>query len=173
VIVPPIRATSRDAIVKPRPVPPYLRRRGSVLLLEGPEDSHLLVGAGWPMPVSRTASARLTSPSPLPLSPRGGGEGVRGCGVAGDFHAHDYLAVVGELDGVAHQVEQDLPQPADVADQGIGQSCCTWADSAPALSCGPAGLGPARYRPAPPATRSRRGPAPACRPRSWRSRVGR
>src|SRR5205814_837828 len=36
------------------------------------------------------------------------------------FHAHDHLALVGELDGVTHQVEKHLPYPAGVADQGVG-----------------------------------------------------
>ena len=65
------------------------------------------------MPVSRTVKRRPTSA----LGSRA---------VAGDFHAHDHLALVGELDGVAHQVEQHLPQPAGVADQGVGHVRLHW-----------------------------------------------
>ena len=39
---------------------------------------------------------------------------------AGGSDFDDHLALVGELDGVADEVDQDLPQPGDVADQDLG-----------------------------------------------------
>ena len=78
VIVPPIRATSRAAMVRPSPVPPYLPRGRGVLLLEGPEDRLLLV--------RRDADAGVAhgeAQADLAL----------GCGLAGGLHAHDHLAL--------------------------------------------------------------------------------
>ena len=83
-------------------VPP--RGRG-VLLLEGPEDPLLPLGGDADAGVAHhEVKADL----------------VLGRGAAGGLHAHDHLALFGELDGVAHQVEQDLAQPGGVADQGVG-----------------------------------------------------
>ena len=65
-----------------------------------------------------------------------------GCGRAGDLHAHDHLPGVGELDGVAHQVEQDLPQPAGVADQGVGHLRLHVVDQLQPFRVGPHGQGP-------------------------------
>ena len=59
------------------------------------------MSAGMPMPVSRTEkrSTASSSVSDTRLDP------------------HGDLALVGELDGVAHQVDEDLAQPAGVAAQ--------------------------------------------------------
>ena len=127
VICPPIRATSRAAIVRPRPVPPYFR----VVEVSSCSKARKILSClsrGMPMPVSRTVNRRPTSPS--------------GAAVAGDFHAHDHLPGVGELDGVADQVEQDLPQPAGVADQGVGHVRLHVADQLQPLLVGPHGQGP-------------------------------
>ena len=127
VIVPPIRATSRAAMVRPRPVPPYLRvvevsscskaRKIALLLVRRDADAGVAHGE---------AQADL----------------ALGRGLAGDFHAHDHLALLGELDGVAHQVEQDLPQPAGVADQGVGHVRLHVADQLQPLLVGPHGQRP-------------------------------
>src|SRR5258708_29163255 len=37
-----------------------------------------------------------------------------------DCHAHDNLASVREFDGVAHQIDDDLPQPSGIANDHIG-----------------------------------------------------
>ena len=158
VIAPPIRATSRAAIVSPRPVPPYFRVV-EVSSCSKARKTRSCLSGGMPMPVSRTAKRRLHLPS--------------GRGLAGDFHAHDHLALVGELDGVADQVEQHLAQPAGVADQGVGHVRLHVADQLQPLLVGPHGQGPQGVPRPPPAGRSRPGPVPACRPRSWRSRAGR
>ena len=126
-IVPPIRPTSRAAMVRPNPVPPYLRVVRAVRLLEGPED---------PLPpVGRDADAGVghrEAEDGLPL----------GRGAVGDFHPHGHLALLGELDRVADQVEQHLPQPARVADQGVGHVRLHVAGQLQPLGPGPHGQGP-------------------------------
>ena len=136
-----------------------LPRGRGVLLLEGPEDPLLLLGRDADARVrDREAQARR-SPSVARL--------------AGGFHADDHLARLGELDGVADQVEQHLAQPAGVADQGVGHVRLHVADQLQPLPVGPHGQGPEGVAERARAGRSRPGPAPACRPRSWRSRAGR
>ncbi len=71
------------------------------------------------MPVSRTWKCRRTSGSPTSIASRD----------------HDHLALVGELDGVADEVEQDLPQPQRVADQSCAGS---------SARCGNRARGPSR-----------------------------
>jgi hypothetical protein len=49
----------------------------------------------------------------------------RGAGAARQFFPDrcdldGYLALLGELDGVAHQVDEDLAEPPGVAHQGVG-----------------------------------------------------
>src|SRR5580700_10080604 len=80
-----------------------LARGRGVLLLEGPEDALLLL--------LRDADASVAHGEAQPHL-------ALGCEVAVDFHPHDDLPFVGELEGIAYQVEQDLPQPARVADEG-------------------------------------------------------
>jgi hypothetical protein len=60
------------------------------------------------------------------------------------FHAHDHLALVGELEGVGHQVEQHLPQPARVADQGVRHVRLHVVDQLQPLLVRPHGQGPQR-----------------------------
>ena len=125
-IVPPIRATRRAAIVRPRPVPPYLRVVEVSSCSKARKIFSCLSG-GMPMPVSLTVKRSSTS--------------LRR-GVAGDLHAHDHLALLGELDGVADQVEQHLAQPAGVADQGVGHVRLHVVDQLQPLPVGPHGQGP-------------------------------
>ena len=57
VICPPIRATSREAMVRPRPVPPYLR----VVEVSSCSKARKMLSClsfGMPMPVSRTSKRR-------------------------------------------------------------------------------------------------------------------
>ncbi len=79
------------------------------------------------MPVSRTEKSRPTSPS-------------------GDSPStstrHHHLAPVGELDRVAHQVEQHLPQPARIADQGVGHVRLDVPRQLQPLAVGPRGQRP-------------------------------
>ena len=104
VIAPPIRPTSRAAIVRPKPVPPYLARCRSVLLLELPKDPLLLV--------RRDADPGVAHREPDPFL------AVRR-GAVGEFHADDNFAPLGEFNGVADQVQEDLSQPGRVADQDV------------------------------------------------------
>ena len=78
-------------------MPPYLRvveRIGLAKRLEQPCPCP----RAMPMPVSRTAKCSSTS---LRRWRRG--------------HREHHLALLGELDRIAEQVEQDLPQPRHVA----------------------------------------------------------
>ena len=106
-------------------VPP--RRRG-VLLLERPEDPLLLVpgdaDAGVAHGEPQADLALGCRPSPATSTRTTTSPGV------------------GELDGVAHQVEQDLPQPAGVADQGVGHLRLHVVDQLQPLRVGPHGQGP-------------------------------
>ena len=78
VICPPIRATSRAAIVRPRPVPPYFRVV-EVSSCSKARKIRLLL-------VRRDADAGVAHGEPQ-------ADLALGCGVAGDFHAHDHLAL--------------------------------------------------------------------------------
>ena len=154
-IRPPISSTSCDEIVRPRPVPPYCRVVEPSACSNGSKIGPLLLG-GMPMPVSRDGEVqadlvRRSRPFTLDVD-------------------HD-LAALGELDRVADQVDEDLPQPARVADEGVGH---VGGDLAGQLQ-------PLRVRRGRPACSSSSlegvaqvegdaGPGRACRPRSWRSR---
>ena len=61
------------------------------------------LSAGMPMPVSATVKCSIAS------------RRRRDSGA----HLQAHLALLGELDGVAHQVDHDLPQPAVVADDQV------------------------------------------------------
>ena len=107
-IVPPIISASRRLTARPRPVPPYLRVVEASTWLKAWNRRSIRSG-GMPMPVSRTA------------------EVDRDCGdrdrelpvLLGPCSTRDHhLTRFGELDRVAQQVDQDLPQPRDVADNG-------------------------------------------------------
>ena len=76
------------------------------------------------MPVSRTAKCSQTS-------------AVRRTAIAVDVDHH--LALLGELDGVADQVDDDLPQPARVADQHVGHVGRNVAGQLQPLLLGPQG----------------------------------
>lgn len=87
-IRPPIKATSRAAIVRPSPVPPYLR----VVEASSCSNARKIV----PLLLGWNADAGV-----------GDGETQAdfsvGRGIAGDFDPHDHLAILGELDGIARQ----------------------------------------------------------------------
>ena len=98
---PPCSSTMRLAMASPSPVPPFAAGRGAVDLLELLEDPLLLI---------------LRDARP--------GVGDRGDEHAvGRSHPHRDLAGVGELDGVAHQIQQHLRDPPLVAaaDRQIGR----------------------------------------------------
>ena len=91
---------------------------------------HLLEGLEQPvLPVQRDADAGVAHREmQQPLlrvadETRCPARGRTGCCAGraprpGDFD--DHLALVGELDGVADEIDQDLPQPGHVADQDLG-----------------------------------------------------
>ena len=68
------------------------------------------------MPVSRTAKRSTCAPGGT-AGPRQGRGRLRF-----DPDAHRDLALLGELDGVAHQVHQRLAQAAGVAAQDVGDA---------------------------------------------------
>ena len=76
-----------------------LARRRRVPLLERLKDGSSSCSAGMPMPVSRTGKMQADL---LVAAPR-------------FFDRDSDLALLGELDGVADQVEQDLAQPRRIA----------------------------------------------------------
>ena len=100
-------------------MPPYLRVVEPSAWAKASKISRCLSG-GMPMPVSLTAKCRQTSS----LRP------ATRCSTS-----HHHLAALGELDGVADQVDDDLPQPARVADQGVGHVRRRRGRPAPAPSC--------------------------------------
>ena len=86
--------------------------------------------AGMPIPVSATAKRRMTL-----LARR----------VSSRPTDDDDLAALGELDGVADQVDQDLAQPAGVADQSVGNVGGDPAGQLQALGSGPQRQGLERF----------------------------
>ena len=123
-IRPPISSTSLAEIVRPSPVPPNRR----VVEPSACSNGWKIVSsfsAGMPMPVSATEKRRTTLSSPS--SSRSTDD--------------DDFASLGELDGVADQVDQDLAQPAGVADQGVGDVGRDPAGQLESLGVGPQGQG--------------------------------
>ena len=131
------------------------RRRGAIGLAEGLEDRLLLVrrNADAGVADAEMQSHRLR-PSAYRVSRR-----------------TTTSPALGELDGVADQVDDDLPQPARVADQRVGhvrrdvtgQLQPLGGRAGPASACS---VSPRRVAQA----ELDRTPARACPPRSWRSR---
>ncbi len=123
-IRPPISSTSLAEIVRPSPVPPNRR----VVEPSACSNGWKIVSsfsAGMPIPVSATAKWR-TTPSTAGVLERNG---------------DDDFAPLGELDRVADQVDQDLAQPAGVADQGVGHVGGDPAGQLQALGVRPQGQG--------------------------------
>ncbi len=85
-------------MVKPRPVPPYLRVVDESAWVKG-EKIDSCFSAGMPMPVSATVN-RMTS---------------RVVVFAFDFHLQRNLTVMRKFDRVTHQVENDLAQPSRIS----------------------------------------------------------
>ena len=102
-IWPPMASTRPLAMERPRPVPPCRRVVEASAWTNG-LNSCSSTGAGMPMPLSRTAK-RMTAPAVV---------------LRLEDHVDVHLALVGELDGVAHQVGEYLAQTAGVAAQGRG-----------------------------------------------------
>ena len=101
---PPISSTSCGEMASPRPVPPYLRVVELSACANASKISSLLVG--------RDADAGVAD-GEVQRAPR---RRLR----LRSSTCDDDLALLGELDGVADQVDEDLPQPAGVADQRVG-----------------------------------------------------
>ena len=102
-IRPPIISTSLAEIARPSPVPPNRRVVEPSACSNGSKIA-CSFSAGMPMPVSAIREAE-DDPVNAGLLQR---------------DSDDDLALLGELDGVADQVDQDLAQPAGVADQRVG-----------------------------------------------------
>ena len=81
-------------MVSPKPVPPYCRVVEASAWVKGAKIRSWSSGA-MPMPVSDTANSRVTSC------------GSDDCTVGANCH----FALGGELDRVAYEIHQHLPQP--------------------------------------------------------------
>ena len=87
---PSMRPTSCALMASPNPVPPYCRAKEPSACLKASKITWCCSG-GMPGPVSLTRS-----PAPPSSAYR--------------FHVHHHLAPLRELDGVASEIEDDLPQ---------------------------------------------------------------
>src|SRR6058998_629739 len=96
---PPMSSTSRLEMVRPRPVPPYWRvvEESACVKLSKMTSS---LSAGMPMPVSETEQQR-----------------ARLLGRRVVLDSQDDLTGHRELERVAYQIQEDLPQAMWVADQ--------------------------------------------------------
>ena len=97
---PPSSATRFVEIARPRPVPPYLRVVEPSAWMNGLKIA-ACCSCGTPMPVSDTLNRSTASTVCLRLG----------------FDGQHHLAVLGELDGVADEIRDDLAQAAGVAHQ--------------------------------------------------------
>src|SRR5579883_3087895 len=117
---PPMRSTSRAAIARPKPVPPYLRVIDVSACSKGRKTAAIF-SAGMPGPVSPTSKDKETrrqgdkerEEASISLSPC-----LLVCAFGTDADHH--LPPLGELDRVADQVGQDLAQAVGVAEQEFG-----------------------------------------------------
>ena len=100
----PSARTSLAEIARPSPVPPYRRVVEPSACANGSKIVSLLLGGDADAGVGDGEAERRR----------------RRRRAASSATVHDDLAALGELDGVADQVDQDLPQPAGVADQRVG-----------------------------------------------------
>ena len=103
-IRPPINSTRRLEIARPRPVPPYFRVVEASAWLNS-VNSRVRASSPMPIPVSVTAIRSAASVS----------QHVPG-------HLDQDMPALGELDGVGHQVEHDLPDASWVAHHVTRQS---------------------------------------------------
>ena len=92
-------------MARPSPVPPKRRVVDASAWANASKMSRLL-SAAMPMPVSWTATRNVT---------RVGGHRL-------GVDAHRDFAALGELDRVADQVDEDLAEPAGVADEIVGNA---------------------------------------------------
>ena len=124
VMSPPISSASRRLIARPRPVPPKRRLVETSAWLNDWNRRPTRSG-GMPRPVSLTAAEIAIGPSRV--ADRVGLDGQRD------------LPRVGELDRVAQQVQQDLAEPRDVADDDARRARPDVADQLEALLGRPGG----------------------------------
>ena len=103
-ILPPINSTSRLLMARPRPVPPYWRVVEASAWLKD-LNRRASRSTGMPMPVSRTRKWSCHGSDPVPGSFRRGK----------DLHLDHHFARGGELDPIAQQVDEHLPQPGHIA----------------------------------------------------------
>ena len=100
---PPISFTSWEQIARPSPVPPYFRVIERSACSKASKITCCFSG-GMPIPVSETAKRELR----LVLAASLG------------LHMKHNFSLLGELDGVANEVEDDLAQPGRISHQRIG-----------------------------------------------------
>ena len=93
-----MRSTSREAMASPRPLPPK-RRVIEASACSKTSKMAFCFSTGMPIPVSRTAKCKSTSPSDDSFAP--------------DVQLH--FPAFRELDGIAHEVDHDLAQPIAIA----------------------------------------------------------
>ena len=98
-IRPPIISARRLLMARPKPGAAVLARGGSVDLAERLEQ---------PRPCDRR-ECRCRCPAPANVT------SCRPSPFGAPLHSEHDFALLGELDGVAQQVDQDLPQPGDIA----------------------------------------------------------
>ena len=154
----PSSSASRRLMASPRPVPPYRREIDASAWLND-WKSRSIRSAGMPMPVSRTsiASAQRSGPDPF---------------VSGRPETLSSTSpLLGELDRVRQQVEHDLPEAAQVADDRPAAA----RSRSRRRARGPSRPPTARGRRAAPSMQARRRErlgdrGRPCRPRSSRSR---
>ena len=101
---PPISSTSCEEIARPEPGAAIAARRGRIGLHERPENLPLLVLAGCRCRCRRRVNFSAASSSVQP----------------GRARRRRSLRPFGELDGVADQIDEDLPQASGIADERVG-----------------------------------------------------
>ena len=134
-IRPPISPTSCARDGQAQPGAAVLAASSSCRPGRRPRRSAVCFSGGMPMPVSRTGKCRKTgrqrkSQSQGREEPLVSGRGYPLSARPARTARHDHLALLGELDGVAHQVDDDLAQPVRVARPGpSGTSGAMWQAS--------------------------------------------
>ena len=127
----------RDREAQPRTAIPAGGR--IVFLLECLEDLLLLI--------ERDADARVADGEAQHLRRAGsalGRLGLRAGAGRARLDADDHFALLGELDRVADEIEQDLPEPSGIADQGVGDVRLDLADQLQPFLVGAEGQGAQR-----------------------------
>ena len=115
---PPIRSTSVLEIARPSPVPPYRRVVDPSACVNASKTAALTIG--------RDADARVGDREVQHASD---------LGVRSARDAHSDAPVLGELDRVADEIRQHLPQPRPVADDAVGHAARDVAGEPSPFSC--------------------------------------